>query len=197
MPAIPTNEPEELRAGVQWEWRREDLSGDFPANGGWALKYWFKKTGATPGNFSIDATADGVNFAVTVLAATTSAYVAGDYTWAAIVTKTTEIREVDSGRLKILPRYDAAANLDDRSHVRKVLEAVEAVIENRASKTQRELVAFTIGSRGQTFDSQESKSALLELHSRYKWLASNEDARARIAAGLGNPRNIRIRFGSP
>lgn len=197
MPDIATNEPFELRAGVQWEWRREDLSGDFPASGGWALKYWFKKTGAVPGNFSIDATASGAFFAVTVLAATTSAYVAGDYTWAAIVTKAAELRQIDTGRLKILPRYDQAANLDDRSHERKMLEAIEAVIQARATSTQREMVEFTIGSRGQKFDTAESKAALLELHSKYKWLVANEDDRAKLAAGLPNPRNIGIRFNRP
>src|SRR6185436_18757049 len=118
---IPTNEPEEMRAGVTWEWRREDLSTDFPASGGWSLKYWFKKEGAVPGNFSIDATASGAFFAVSVLAATTAAF----------VTKATDIRQVDTGRMVILPRYDQVANLDDRSHARKVLEAIEAVIENR------------------------------------------------------------------
>jgi len=97
----------------------------------------------------------------------------------------------------ILPRYDQAANLDDRSHERKVLEAIEAVIENRASATQREMVAYTIGSRSKQFDVQESKAALLELHSKYKWLVANEDARARIAGGQPNPRSVRIRFGSP
>jgi len=191
---IPTNEPEEMRAGVTWEWRREDLSTDFPASGGWSLKYWFKKEGAVPGNFSIDATASGAFFAVSVLAATTAAYVAGNYTWAAIVTKATDIRQVDTGRMVILPRYDQVANLDDRSHARKVLEAIEAVIENRASSTQREMVSFTIGNRSQNFDISESKATLLELHSKYKWLVANEEARAKIAAGLPNPRDVRIRF---
>lgn len=194
---IATNEPEQLRAGVQWEWRREDLATDFPADGGWSLKYWLKKTGATPGNLSIDATASGKFFAVTVLAATNAAYVAGHYTWVAIVTKGGELRQVDSGKLEILPRYDQAANLDDRSHVVKVLEAIKACIENRASTTQREMVGYAIGSRSQQFDPQDNRAALLELHSKYEWLVANEDARAKIAAGLPNPRDVGIRFIRP
>lgn len=193
---IPVNEPSELRAGITWEWRREDLSVDFPADGGWTLTYYFKRTGATPGNFSLAAAASGKFFAITETAANSATRVAGDYTWVAVVTKAAETREVDSGRLKILPRYDAAANLDDRSHARRVLEAIEAVIENRASTTQRELVSYTIHGRSQEFDAQESKASLLELHSKYKWLVANEDARAKVAAGLPNPRDVRIRFGS-
>jgi hypothetical protein len=60
-------------------------------------------------NFSIQATADGDNFAVNVAAATTAAYTAGDYTWAAIVTGgSSEAYEVDRGRFKLLARYDQA-----------------------------------------------------------------------------------------
>lgn len=191
---IASQEPTEFRAGMQLEWTR-DFSVDFPADAGWALKYWFKKTGATPNNFAIDAVASGKQFAVTVLASVTNAYVAGDYTWVGVVTKGTEIREVDEGRMKILPRYDAAANLDDRSHPRKVLESIYAVIEGRATSVQRELVAFTIGARSQTFDNTESKTALLEFKSKYEWLVANEDARAAVARGEPNPRRIGVRFG--
>ena len=187
MHAIPTNEPTELRAGLTWEWRREDLADHFPANGGWALKYWFKKTGATGANFSIDATADGAYFAVTVAVATTQALTAGDYTWSAIATKAGVSKEADSGRLKILPRYDLAGNLDDRTHNRKMLEAIEAVLESRASSTQREMVAYSIGSRSKTFDAADTKASLLELHSKYKWLVANES---------GQSRDIKIRFRS-
>lgn len=141
---IPRNEPLEARAGLTWQWRREDLSTDYPAST-WTLKYWFKKTGSTQANFSITASADGSSFAVNTAAATTAGYTAGDYTWSAVVTGgSTEAYEVDRGRLKILARYDQAANLDDRSHARKMLEAIEALLENRSSVDQQE---YTIGSR--------------------------------------------------
>jgi hypothetical protein len=138
---VPTNEPEELRAGVTWEWDRNDLT-DYPAST-WTLKYWFKRMGGTD-KFSITASADGDNHAVSVAAATTLAYVADDYTWVAVVTSGAEVREVDSGTMKILPRYDQDVALDDRTHAKKVVEAIEAVIEGRATKDQEE---YTIGSR--------------------------------------------------
>ena len=140
--AVPTTEPASLRAGITWEWDRQDLA-DFPASS-WTLKYWFKKTGATGANFSIAASADGDNFSISVAAATTATYTAGDYTWVAVVTAGSDSREVDQGSITVLPRYDQEANLDDRSHARIVLEAIEAVIEGRATKDQEE---YTIGSR--------------------------------------------------
>jgi len=139
---VPTNEPKELRAGITWEWTREDIA-DYPAPT-WTLKYWFKKTGSSGANFSITAAADGTGFDVTVLAAISAALTAGDYTWVAIVTAGTESREVDRGTLVLLPRYDVASNFDDREHARIVLDAIESVIQGRATKDQQE---YTIGGR--------------------------------------------------
>lgn len=178
MTDIATNEPFELRAGVRWQWRREDLAADFPATT-WTLTYWFKKTGATGANFSIVATADGSAFAVDVAAATTAGYTAGDYTWAAIATAGSDVQEVDSGRLKVLPKYNAAANLDDRSQARQVLEAIEAVILGRASKDQEE---YTIGQRSLKRTPLED---LMKLRDKYRAEVYAEDLKERAANGLG------------
>ena len=135
---IPRNEPLAARAGLTWKWRREDLAASYPASS-WTLKYWFKKTGAAGANFSVVASADGDNFSVTVDAAMTLAYTSGKYAWAAEVSGgASEVYEIDRGTLDVLPRYDQAANLDDRSHARKMLEAIEALLENRASIDQQE-----------------------------------------------------------
>lgn len=156
---VPTTEPSELRAGVTWQWTRE--LPDYPASA-WTLKYWFKKTGATGANLSLTATASGDTHSVSVVAATTAAYTAGDYTWVAIVTAGAESHEVDHGTFKLLPRYDAAANLDDREHARIVLDAIEAVIEGRATKDQQE---YSIGSR---MLKRTPIKDLLELRDKYR-----------------------------
>lgn len=141
---IPRNEPPEGRAGLTWQWRREDLAADYPASS-WTLKYWFKQLASAGANFSIQATADGDSFAVLVSATTTGAYTAGKYAWAAEVTGgASEVYEVDRGTFIVLPRYDQAQSLDDRGHARKMLDAIEALLENRATVDQLE---YTIGSR--------------------------------------------------
>lgn len=137
----PTTEPAELRAGLTWEWDRNDLA-DYPATT-WTLKYWFKRMGGTD-KFTITATANGSAFSVSLSAATNAAYVADTYTWVAIVTAGSEAFEVDRGTVKLLPRYDQDTALDDRTHAKKVLEAIEAVLESRASKDQEE---YAIGNR--------------------------------------------------
>jgi hypothetical protein len=121
------------------------------------------------------------------------AWAAGAYGWSRTVEKTgarqTLASSEDQG--EVLVRQNpatAAQGYDSRSHNRIVLEAIEACIQNRASTTQREMIEYTIGARGQKFDPADSRAALLELHSKYKWLVANEDAREAIAAGQPNPR---------
>lgn len=186
--AIPTNEPKELRAGLTWAWDRQDLS-DYPAPT-WTMKYWFKRMGGTD-KFSITATANGSFHRVAVLPAVTLTYVADDYTWVVIAGDGTNSYEVDRGTLKVLPRYDVDTALDDRTHAKKVLEAIEAVIEGRATKDQEE---FTIGNRSLK---RTPIADLLVLHDRYKREVAMEEAAEQMARGLGNPRNVGIRFSRP
>lgn len=192
---IPSNEPTSVRAGVRWDWTR-DLTPDIDASAGWTLTYYFKKLDGTQ-NFSVAAVASGKAFSIAQTGAQTQAKIAGDYSWVAEAVNGTDIREVDSGKMTVLPRYDAAANLDDRSHARKVLDAIKAVIEARATPTQRELVGFTIGSRSQQLDSSENKTKLLEFKSKYEWLVFEEENRAGLARGEPNQKIIGVRFGQP
>ena len=172
----PTNEPRRHRAGLTWEWEREFT--DYPAST-WTLKYWFKKTGSSGANFSITATADGAKHAVSVAASTTSGYTAGDYTWVAIVTAGSEAFEVDAGTLELLPRYDAASNLDDRSHAVKTLEAIEAVIERRATLDQQ---SYQIG--GRSLARMEIKD-LLAFRDKYRAEVYAEQLAENARNGLG------------
>lgn len=169
----------------------------YPASAGWVLTYKLIPKTVGPAVISIPSTPEGDDHRVIVTAAVTAAWVAGEYSFEAYVTKALERYRVESGQVRIAVNPATATSLDNRSHERKVLEAIEAVIENRASQTQREMIEYTIGSRSQKFDAIESKAELLKLHSKYKWLVANEEARAAIAAGQPNPRNVRIRFGRP
>lgn len=183
---VPTTEPMELRAGLTWAWRREGLT-DYPASA-WTLKYWFKRMGLPPANFSIVCTADGDTHVAGVTATISAAYGAGNYTWVALATQGSNAYEIGRGLTKLLPRYDQVGNLDDRTHARRVLEAIEAVIEGRATLDQQE---YTIGNRNLK---RMPIADLLVLRDRYRTEVANQDAAERAAAGLGDSRNTFIRF---
>lgn len=136
---VPTVEPTKLRIGLTWEWDRQDLN-DYPAST-WTLKYAFKN--ATD-HFEITAAADGDNYTALVAAATTAGYTAGSYRWVAWVESGTEKRDIGEGWTEVVAAFTGATAYDARSHARIALDAIEAVLEGRATVDQQE---YSIGGR--------------------------------------------------
>ncbi len=186
MPDIPTNEPLKLRIGETWKWRREDLSADYPAPT-WTLKYRFKN--ATHG-FEIVATADGVNFAVSVAMGTTASYTTGRYSWVAYAETASERYQVDTGTLEVLPSFAASptSTLDGRTHARKALEAIEAVIEGRATLDQEEYQL-----QGRSLK-RTPLPELIKFRDLYRSEVKAEEAAERIQNGMGGRGRLSVRF---
>ena len=182
---IPLNEPKELRAGDTWAWRREDLS-DFPAPT-WTLTYQLKRE-ALGGNASIVAASSGVNHAVSVAKAVTAAYASGSWQWQAYADDGTSRYMVDSGTINVLPDFAVAGNLDNRSHVKKTLDAIEAVIEGRASSDQQQ---YSIEGRSLTRIPIEE---LLVFRDKYKREYNMEIQAEAFRNGLGGKNRIVVRF---
>lgn len=130
--------PKRLTVGESVSWKWSDT--DFPATS-WTLTYTLINAGK---QLQITATADGSDHLVEVTAGVSANYLPGDYEWQAHVDDGADERyQVGSGVITI--DNDFAANaygVDNRSHVKKVLDALEASIEGRASKTQ---VQQTVG----------------------------------------------------
>lgn len=183
MSEIAIQEPLRARAGVTWTWERQDLTA-YPAPA-WTLTYWLKQQGGSGAHFSIVAAANGAYHRVTVSAATTAGYLAGDYTWVAIASAGTDSYEVDSGTLTVQPKYSENVALDDRSHAKKVLDAIEAVIEGRASKDQQQ---YTIGNRALT---RMPIDELLRFRARYKAEVAAEE---RLANGLAGGVKLTVKL---
>lgn len=115
---------------MSWKWS----DGDFPASESWELTYTLVKSDA---QLQIVATADGDDHLVEVAAATSAAYEVGEYEWQAHVANGTERYQVAVGMLTIVTDFAGqASGFDNRSHAKIVLDALEAAIEGRASKTQ-------------------------------------------------------------
>lgn len=89
-------------------------------------------------SIDLTATAEGNQHRITVDAATTSNWQPGDYWFSVRVTDGATVTEVDEGTLTITPDLaNVAAGFDGRNHVQKVLAAIEAVIEGRATIDQQ------------------------------------------------------------
>lgn len=162
----------------------------YPASEGWVLTLRLVPQGAGAA-LSVAATASGDEFLVQVAAGTTAGWPAGVYTYAAYVQDAgaTVRHTVEVGKFTVRPDPVAAeSGLDMRSHARRVLEAVEAVLEGRATQAHSE---YVIGGRQLKFIPMAD---LLALRDKYRGEVWAEDDARSAAAGVGTRRKLLVRF---
>tara|TARA_Y100000592_G_scaffold83958_1_gene134313 strand:+ start:99 stop:689 length:591 start_codon:yes stop_codon:yes gene_type:complete len=183
-------EPAELVLGDFWAWRRDDLAKDYPV-GSYALTYEFHEDSGGGGThkFTLTATEADDTYYIESASSTTTGYSVGDYIWEAYITKSSDSNRVmvDSGRTKITQNL-ADTNADLRSHAKKVVDAIEAVIENRATIDQQ---SMSIAGRSL---SRMSIDDLLNFRNQYKNEYLRELKKARVKNGSASGSVIRVKF---
>jgi len=179
---IPTTEPASFMAGNTVKWINSHA--DFPADDGWVIAHAFVNASGT---FATTSTADGSNHLTTILAATSAGFTAGDYRWQAYATKGAERYPVGSGATTVEANFATGAT-DGRSHVKTVLDAIEAVLEGRATSDQA-----SVSLNGRSI-AKLSPAELIEFRRFYKAEYASEVKAGRVAAGLGHRGKVRVRF---
>lgn len=166
---------------------------DYPASDGWTLAHVLRARSGSNDAITMTAVASGDDYLTTVLAATSGGWDAGDYTVTAQVSNvglerhTLDAVALSDGRLRsnlitLLANPSEGEAFDDRTHARIVLDAIEAVIEGRATKDQEE---YTIKDRSLK---RTPLADLVEFERIYRARVLAEEAAARRAAGLPDGR---------
>ena len=186
----PQKEPSSLVLGDYLAWKRDDLADTYPI-GSYALTYEFHEDSGGGGThkFTLTATEANDTYYIEAASSSTTGYAVGDYIWEAYITKASDSNRVmvDSGRTTITQNL-ADTNADLRSHAKKVLDAIEAVIENRASMDQS---SMSIAGRSL---SRMSIDELMTFRDRYKAEYLKEIKLARIRNGQGTGNTPKVRF---
>jgi hypothetical protein len=186
----PQKEPSTLVLGDYWAWKRDDLADTYPI-GSYALTYEFHEDSGGGGShkFTLTATEANDTYYIEAASSSTTSYSVGDYIWEAYITKTADSNRVmvDSGRTTITQNL-ADTNADLRSHAKKVLDSIEAVIEGRASIDQS---SMSIAGRSL---SRMSIDELMTFRDRYKAEYLKEIKLARIRNGQGTGNTPKVRF---
>lgn len=140
-----------------------------------------------PGQIDLAASAgDGDNHEFHATAATTTGWAPGRYQYAIRASADGDVVTVETGEVQIAPDLASqGAGFDGRDHVRRVLDAVEAVIENRATIDQQ---SYQINNRSLQ---RTPLTELLQLRATYRAQLAQQK-RARKGGGLG-PR-YKVRF---
>lgn len=166
---------------------------DYPATDGWTLKFRLVPRDAAGAPIVITAGAAGDDYRTQIGPEVTATYAAADYSWTSWVEKSGARYGVDQGIVTVLPDpATVAPGYDNRSHARKVLEAIEAVIEKRATHGQAETEVHTsAGSRRLRHMTVEE---LFVLRDRYAAMVRAEDQAEQARLGYRVPTKLMVRF---
>lgn len=189
------NIPPIIVQGDSVTWRdvpTTDNLGNTISSPNWALAWYF----SGPTTLTVNSTAYNGGWETSLSSAQTAALTAAatqdaNYYWQATASYGAQKVTIGTGTLLIQQNLaNAGANYDGRTKAEQDLAAVETEI--RARITGGATVEYMIGTRRLR---KEPISALMELQSRLKLIVAKERQAQSIANGLGDPRNVYVRFG--
>lgn len=176
--------PSSFRAGDSVSWSVSHP--EYLPSAGWSLAYTL--THPTLSKISISASGSGDVFGVSLAVATTANYAAGDYYYVASMTNGSTALTFDAGAITIEPNLAAATNYDGRTFARRMLDAIEAALEGRASSLDLELEIQ--GRRIRHYTPAE----LITWHSHFKAAVAREQRADRLRRGLGSNAKVLVRL---
>lgn len=123
-------EPTQLHAGDSVAWARDARA--YPSADGWSLLFSLRGAG------TLDvASTGGEPYQFAAGASATKALPAGVYRWACYAIRGDERQTLATGELAVLPDLLQAAEIDGRTHARRMLDLIEAALEKRIPKDQQ------------------------------------------------------------
>lgn len=184
----PSQEPASLVVGDRWAWKRTDLHADYPVDS-YTLSYELILEGTGTTSITITCSGSGTEYLAEVSAATTAGYTAGNYRWQAFITRDSDSERirVAYGFIEIRPDF-ATSTADPRSHAKIVLDAIEAVLEGRATQDQ-----MSVQHNGRRLDYTPIQD-LIALRNYYKAEVAAEQAKLLADQGRGTSGMILFRF---
>jgi len=186
MPPVVYDEPSQFTIGDTLSFRK--ILPDYPPGEGWSLSYSLRilQTGSA---LDISASTNGQEYVVTVPKGTTDDWDAGTYAIQGFVSNGTSRFQVYDGFIEALPNLSAIeSTVDLRSHARKVLDNIEAVLEGRATHDVLE------SHIGETTFRRLTPGQLMQMRNYYMVELDKEERQARVKAGKASGRKIYTRF---
>ena len=179
----PSNAPTKIAAGDTLKFKISD--GNYPASDGWTYKFTISNSANLYGPRV--STADGDDHQIEVSETVTAGWVVGEYEYLGFFEHSGGDRlTVHEGRIEITLNPALTTATDLRSHAKKSLDALEAVMESRASLDQ---MKYQIAGRSLERMTAED---LMKWRDYYRKEVAQEDALS-TGPGSGSARSNRIR----
>jgi len=187
--------PATIRAGDTVAWVEPaalDLDGNAATSAAWTFTTFLRFNAASEGaTVTGTARTDG-GWDMAITATTSAAFDVGVWSWQSRITSGATVITVGSGTTLVQPGLNytgTPAAFNGQSQAEQDLAAVQAAIRSIVSKGAK---SYTIGSR--KFDAADL-AQLMQRESQLKAIVARERAAEKVAAGLGDPRSLFVRFG--
>jgi len=187
--------PATIRAGDTVAWVEPaalDLDGNAATSAAWTFTTFLRFNAASEGaTVTGTARADG-GWDMAITANTSAAFDAGVWSWQSRITSGATVITVGSGTTQVLPGLNytgTPAAFNGQSQAEQDLAAVQAAIRAIVSKGAK---SYTIGTRSFT---SNDLGQLMQREAQLKAMVARERAAEKVAAGLGDPRSLFVRFG--
>ena len=181
--------PDTLYIGSTWAF--EENVDEFSADDGWKLEYIL--TNASK-NIKLESNSEssGNTFVFKIAGTTTSGYTTGDYSVAIFAVNGDDRRFISTGcAVTIRPNIAEGDADDSRSHIQKVLDSIEAVLEGKAAS---DVQSYSIAGRS---ISRYSIAELVKWRSTYKSMLAQECNATAVRSGKCSRNKIKVEFSGP
>ncbi|WP_341790617.1 hypothetical protein [Rickettsia endosymbiont of Polydrusus tereticollis] len=182
----PNIEPTSFTVGETVQWQKEIVN--YSPKDGWQLVYCFRNFAY---RFEVKAQAENNYYVIRLSSEETSKYKPAIYWWQSRIIKEEMQYVLENGEFVIKPNLALLDSYDGRSHVKQVLDALEATILGKASRDQ---LSYSISSRSL---SRLSPTELLKWRDVYKAEYARNLQEEQLSKGLSGHNLIKIRFGNP
>mgnify|MGYP000158391347 CR=1 FL=1 len=181
----PNGEPSEIVAGDFIQWKREDLTGDYPTSE-YTLKYSARLNGT--GTTEIEITG-GTDHLVQVSSSTTANYAAGTYSWQAYITRNSDSERivVAEGYWEVVANRDTSTD-DPRTDDEVILDKINSLLLNKADS---DVSSYSIAGRSLT---KMSPDELLKWRDYFEQRVIKQRQKEDIKLGRKTSSTVKVRF---
>jgi len=184
----PEGEPSEIVVGDFIQWKRSDLSGDYPVDS-YTATYVARITGGGNTEIQITGTAYNNSFLFTADSDTTSAFVAGYYHFQLEIVRNSDSERVVVSRGAITAIVDLdSGGADPRTHAEIMLTKIESLLQGKADS---DVANYSIQGRSIT---KLGLTELLEWRDYYDAEVSRQKRREEIKLGRKTAATVKVRF---
>ena len=183
-----TNEPLTIVVGDFIQWRRTDLSGDYP-NTAYTMIFVARITAGGNTEIQVTGTNYGSDYLFTITSADSVAFVPGYYHWQleAVQNSSGNRIVIERGEFNALPDLDQNGS-DPRSHAEIMLSKIESLLQGKADS---DVSSYSIAGRSL---SKLSFEELIAARNDYRREVKREKNAALIQQGKSTGATIQVRF---